>query len=158
MYKGINLIIPQMRIIHGITLLLYMLTAAFIGFIIGRIPQQMRSVEIVSAVARSSSIRSKQVFTAQPTIIKTTKTWIHGQPLPTVDITRVLGRKIPLLPSLNNDGDWVLPPVPELKGQVTLETSFGQELYRLAKLPEVHLVMEIGTWFGGGSSWCIAQV
>jgi predicted O-methyltransferase YrrM len=33
----------------------------------------------------------------------------------------------------------------------------GRELHRLAQLPEVRLVLEIGTWFGGGSSWCIAQ-
>ena len=117
--------------LHGITLLVYMITAACLGYFLGHIPQQMRSVEVVLAAARSSSIRSKKVFTAQPTIIRTTKTWIHGQPLPTVDSTCVLGRKIPLFSSLNNDRDWVLPPVPELKGQVTLETSFGQELYRL---------------------------
>ena len=52
--------------------------------------------------------------------------------------------------------DWMIPPV-ELKGQVTMEKTFGMELNRLAKLPDVHLVLEIGTWYGGGSSWCIAQ-
>jgi len=52
--------------------------------------------------------------------------------------------------------DWMDPPV-ELKGQVTMQTSFGAELYRIARLPTVHLVLEIGTWYGGGSSWAIAQ-
>jgi hypothetical protein len=62
---------------------------------------------------------------------------------------------MPLLPALAV-GDWKVPPV-ELKGQVTLQTTFGRELNRLAKLQTVHLVLEIGTWYGGGSSWCIAQ-
>ena len=76
-------------------------------------------------------------------------------PLPSVDTTRVPGRRLPLLPALTAS-DWESPPV-ELKGQVTMQTTFGQELNRLARLSEVHLVLEIGTWFGGGSSWCIAQ-
>lgn len=54
------------------------------------------------------------------------------------------------------ENDWESPPV-QLKGQVTMTTNFGKELNRIAQLPDVHLVLEIGTWFGGGSSWCIAQ-
>ena len=76
-------------------------------------------------------------------------------PLPSVDLDRLPGRRLPLLPALPG-GDWQVPPV-ELKGQVTLQTTFGRELNRLAQLPSVHLVLEIGTWYGGGSSWCIAQ-
>ena len=76
-------------------------------------------------------------------------------PLPTVDTERVSGRRLPLLPELTAS-DWESAPV-ELKGQVTLQTTFGRELNRIARLPDVHLVLEIGTWFGGGSSWCIAQ-
>jgi hypothetical protein len=62
---------------------------------------------------------------------------------------RLTGRRKPLLPALTRtDGRSV-----ELKGHVTMSTSFGRELNRLAQLPEVRLVLEIGTWFGGGSSW-----
>jgi len=81
-------------------------------------------------------------------------TWTEG-PLPSVDTTRVPGRRLPLMPALPA-GDWTTPPV-ELRGQVTLHTSFGVELHRLAQLPTVHLVLELGTWYGGGSSWCLAQ-
>ena len=40
---------------------------------------------------------------------------------------------------------------------MTLQTTFGQELHSIAQKEDVHLVLEIGTWFSGGSSWCIAQ-
>lgn len=63
--------------------------------------------------------------------------------------------KLPPMHSLTA-ADWLTPPV-ELQGQVTMQTTFGKELNRLAQLPSVHFVLEIGTWFGGGSSWCIAQ-
>lgn len=81
-------------------------------------------------------------------------TWT-SLPLPTVDTQRVPGRRMPLLPGLAS-ADWRSAPV-ELRGQVTLHTTFGEELNRIAQLPDVHLALEIGTWFGGGSSWCIAQ-
>jgi len=100
---------------------------------------------------------AKSISTTLPSPSKGTfasNTWTSC-PLPSVDTTRVSGRRLPLLPELTAV-DWQLPPV-ELKGQVTLQTTFGQELNRLARLPQVHLVLEIGTWFGGGSSWCIAQ-
>ncbi|KAG2381375.1 hypothetical protein C9374_006364 [Naegleria lovaniensis] len=61
------------------------------------------------------------------------------------------------------------PPVQECKcysltdsppgtdGQVTMKTSFGKALYKLAKQDDVRTVLEIGTWFGGGSTQCIAK-
>lgn len=36
-------------------------------------------------------------------------------------------------------------------------TSFGQALYSLAKQSDVKKVLEIGTWFGGGSTLCLAK-
>eukprot|EP00003_Mantamonas_plastica_P022670 TRINITY_DN389_c0_g1_i8.p1 TRINITY_DN389_c0_g1~~TRINITY_DN389_c0_g1_i8.p1 ORF type:complete len:281 (+),score=73.97 TRINITY_DN389_c0_g1_i8:61-843(+) len=42
-------------------------------------------------------------------------------------------------------------------GQITMNTGFGQELNKLAKQDDVELFLEIGTWFGGGSSLCIAK-
>ena len=71
-------------------------------------------------------------------------------PLPTVVIQS--GRRMPLLPETIDHSSTV-----ELKGQVTMTTSFGRELNRLARQPDVRLVLEIGTWYGGGSSWCIAK-
>lgn len=79
--------------------------------------------------------------------------WVPPMPLPSV-VTRS-GRRMPALPPVRL-GPPAPPPV-ELRGQVTMQTSFGQELHRIAGLPHVHLVLEIGTWYGGGSSWCIAQ-
>eukprot|EP00003_Mantamonas_plastica_P022665 TRINITY_DN389_c0_g1_i1.p1 TRINITY_DN389_c0_g1~~TRINITY_DN389_c0_g1_i1.p1 ORF type:complete len:165 (+),score=7.96 TRINITY_DN389_c0_g1_i1:307-801(+) len=38
-----------------------------------------------------------------------------------------------------------------------MNTGFGQELNKLAKQDDVELFLEIGTWFGGGSSLCIAK-
>ena len=61
-------------------------------------------------------------------------------------------RRLPAMHAISNE-----PPSVPLRGQVTLETSFGKELYRLALQPDVRLVLEIGTWYGGGSSWCIAS-
>jgi hypothetical protein len=46
---------------------------------------------------------------------------------------------------------------PAVSGQVTMETHFGQEMYRLASLVDTRLVLEIGTWNGGGSSLCIGK-
>jgi hypothetical protein len=81
--------------------------------------------------------------------------WVGGA-LPAVDLTRVPGRRFPLVPAISADGSWASPPV-ELQGQVTPRTTFGAALGALAQRPDVHLVLESGTWFGGGSSWCIAQ-
>jgi hypothetical protein len=79
------------------------------------------------------------------------RTWHPPMPLPTAVVRS--GRRTPLLPT-----DAVDQPIGvELRGQVTMATSFGRELNRLARLPDVRLVLEIGTWYGGGSSWCIAQ-
>ncbi len=88
-------------------------------------------------------------------VVLAPQTWTQSMPLPTVDTERVPGRRMPALPALQASS-WESPPV-ALRGQVTMQTTFGRELNRIAKLPEVHLVLEIGTWFGGGSSWCIAQ-
>ena len=83
------------------------------------------------------------------------RAWTSDMLLPSVDTDRLPGHRLPLLPALPSD-NWQFAPL-ELKGQVTLQTTFGQELYRLSQKEDVHLVLEIGTWFGGGSSWCIAQ-
>jgi hypothetical protein len=80
------------------------------------------------------------------------RTWQAPMPLPTTVVQS--GRRMPLLPATDADDR---SSTVELKGQVTMSTSFGRELHRLAQLPEVRLVLEIGTWYGGGSSWCIAQ-
>ena len=89
-----------------------------------------------------------------PPRVPAENTWT-AQQIPSVDATRVPARRLPLLPPVTAS-DWALPPV-ELRGQVTLQTTFGRELNRLAQLPHVHLVLEIGTSYGGGSGWCIAQ-
>ena len=83
------------------------------------------------------------------------RAWTSDMLLPSVDMDRLPGHRLPLLPALPRD-NWQFAQV-ELKGQVTLQTTFGQELHSLAQQEDVHLVLEIGTWFGGGSSWCIAQ-
>jgi hypothetical protein len=87
---------------------------------------------------------------AEPQIVAQ-RTWQPPMPLPTAVVRS--GRRMPLLPAHAAD----LPRSVQLRGQVTMATSFGQELNRLARLPDVRLVLEIGTWYGGGSSWCIAQ-
>ena len=81
-----------------------------------------------------------------------------GGPLPAVDDSRVPGRRFPAVRALSSpgDADWRTAPV-ALQGQVTLATTFGAALLDIARRPEVHLVLESGTWYGGGSSWCIAQ-
>ena len=78
--------------------------------------------------------------------------WTASMALPTA-VTMRDGRRLPAMPSLRGLVD---PPV-ALRGQVTLDTSFGRELNRLAREQDVRLVLEIGTWYGGGSSWCIAS-
>jgi hypothetical protein len=56
-----------------------------------------------------------------------------------------------------------LPPSTEIneliqpRGQVNEWTAFGLALMDLASLPDVNLILEIGTYFGGGSSLCIAK-
>ena len=105
-------------------------------FIIDSNEEDNSSIEITEAIAAS-------------------RAWTSDMLLPSVDMDRLPGHRLPLLPALPID-NWQFAPV-ELKGQVTLQTTFGQELHRLAQQEDVHLVLEIGTWFGGGSSWCIAQ-
>lgn len=101
-----------------------------------------------------TKLRRKAPITLPPRSteqVKAQRKWQQPMPLPTVVIQS--GRRMPLLPAPIADQS----PTVELRGQVTMATSFGQELNRLAQLPDVHLVLEIGTWYGGGSSWCIAQ-
>jgi hypothetical protein len=73
---------------------------------------------------------------------------------------RVIGGRtasFPLVPSQKEfDSAWKEPPI-ALQGQVTLSTTFGAALNRIAKQADVHLALEVGTWYGGGSTWCLAQ-
>lgn len=80
----------------------------------------------------------------------------RGGPLPSVDPTAVHGWRMPSLRPLPPGEAW-REPAAELRGQISLGTTFGRELRRLAGLRDVHLVLELGTWYGGGSSWCLAQ-
>jgi len=82
-------------------------------------------------------------------------TWTAGE-LPAV--TTLSGARFPVVRRLDGeaDADWPTPPV-KLQGQVTPATTFGAALQRLARSDDVHLMLEIGTWYGGGSSWCIGQ-
>jgi hypothetical protein len=52
------------------------------------------------------------------------------------------------------NGGYKFPPI---AGQVTVDTHFGALLYKLASEPDTRLVLEIGTWNGGGSSLCIGK-
>ena len=81
-------------------------------------------------------------FTAE---IVTPHSWTSDMPLPSVDMDRLPGHWLPLLPAFVS-GDSQFAPV-ELKGQVTLQTTFGSELCRLVQEEDVHLVLEIGTVF-----------
>ncbi len=49
----------------------------------------------------------------------------------------------------------------EVKGQVSArdgqQGAFGRELERLAQLPNMRNMLELGTWYGGGSSLCLAR-
>ena len=82
--------------------------------------------------------------------------WTEGE-LPDIDSETVAGRRMPLMPALSY-ANWRIPPA-DLKagGEITSHTSFGLALKRLAQRPSVHLVLEVGTGHGGGSSWCLAQ-
>ena len=79
--------------------------------------------------------------------------WTGGE-LPSV--TTLNGARFPVVRRLDGETEWRSPPV-ELQGQVTPATTFGAALQRLAKASDVHLMLEIGTWYGGGSTWCIGQ-
>jgi hypothetical protein len=46
---------------------------------------------------------------------------------------------------------------PNSDGQVHMGTTFGIALNNLAKRKDVELIFELGTWFGGGSTKCIAD-
>jgi hypothetical protein len=61
----------------------------------------------------------------------------------------------PLAPS--KPGERICMPIPPdeprtKQGQVLEGTSFGAALSAIASLPEVRLVLELGTWYGGGST------
>lgn len=45
----------------------------------------------------------------------------------------------------------------KIEGQVTMKTPFGKTLYNLAKQDDVKLVLELGTWKGGGSTMVLAK-
>ena len=47
--------------------------------------------------------------------------------------------------------------VPPRLGQITSETSFGKALSELIKTNNLKLVLEIGTWYGGGSTHVISD-
>jgi hypothetical protein len=48
-------------------------------------------------------------------------------------------------------------PAPGSAGQVHAETTFGKALARLASRPDVRRVLEIGTWYGQGSTAVIGR-
>ena len=132
----------------GFGCVLYLFNSLYIPKELLNPPRQL--VELAVA----ADAKALAVATAGP-LVFASPIWTASMPLPSVDTERVPGRRMPALPPVVW-ASWESPPV-ELRGQVTLQTSFGQELHRIAMLPEVHLVLEIGTWYGGGSSWCIAQ-
>lgn len=43
------------------------------------------------------------------------------------------------------------------KGQIKLDSSMGKWIFQLAKSPEVKSIVEVGTWWGMGSTYCIKQ-
>ena len=47
--------------------------------------------------------------------------------------------------------------VPAVDGQVTASTTFGKALYQLARQDDVRTVLEIGTWYGGGTTQNLAR-
>jgi len=49
------------------------------------------------------------------------------------------------------------PPAAAPRGQLTASSPFGRALARLASQPDVELFLESGTFFGGGSTLCIAR-
>lgn len=48
-------------------------------------------------------------------------------------------------------------PIPERKGQITSDTTFGAALRNVARRPDVKRIIETGTWFGGGSTHEFAE-
>ena len=118
-------------------------------------PEEIELYFVADDGSNNAEETEPQMPTQPVQTIKAAHSWTSEMPLPSTDRSRVPGRRLPLLPALPSK-DWRAPPV-ELRGQVTMQTMFGQELYRLVQLPDVHLALEIGTWYGGGSSWCIAQ-
>ena len=58
----------------------------------------------------------------------------------------------PIYSACEND----LPPDLS-KGQITMDTGFGKKLFELAKQNDVKMFLELGTWYGAGSSLCIAK-
>jgi len=45
---------------------------------------------------------------------------------------------------------------PGSDGQVHMDTTFGKALYKMALRPDVNNIYELGTWYGGGSTKCLA--
>lgn len=43
------------------------------------------------------------------------------------------------------------------KGQIKLDSNLGKWIYRLSKSPEVKSIVEVGTWYGMGSTYCIKK-
>lgn len=42
-------------------------------------------------------------------------------------------------------------------GQVDIKSEFGQLLTGYAELPEIHIILEVGTWKGNGTTACIVE-
>lgn len=43
------------------------------------------------------------------------------------------------------------------KGQIQLSSTLGEWIFNLAKSPEVQSIVEVGTWWGLGSTYCIKK-
>lgn len=41
------------------------------------------------------------------------------------------------------------------RGQITQETPFGKGIYDLSQIPNIHTILEVGTWNGQGTTECI---
>ena len=117
--------------------------------------KEIQSPSSEQLVLASKTFKEIQSPSSEPLEVASI-TWSSG-PFPSVDMQRVPGRKFPSVPSVNTAKDWETPPV-QLEGQITMGKSFGRELNRMAQSRSVRLVLDIGTWSGGGSSWCLAQV
>ena len=48
-------------------------------------------------------------------------------------------------------------PIPERKGQITSDTTFGAALRAISRRSDVKRIIETGTWFGGGSTYEFAE-
>ena len=59
--------------------------------------------------------------------------------------------------AIKEDFEGYTAAVPFESGQITVDDSFGQALMALASRGDVHHVLEIGTWYGGGSTRLFAD-